>query len=29
MFCESCSRLLTYNPVIDVVADTSATQQIA
>ena len=22
MFCESCSRLLTYNPVVDVVADT-------
>ena len=29
MFCESCSRLLTYNPVIDIVADTAATQQIA
>jgi predicted nucleic acid-binding Zn-ribbon protein len=29
MFCESCSRILTYNPVIDVVADTAATQQIA
>jgi predicted nucleic acid-binding Zn-ribbon protein len=29
MFCESCSRLLTYNPVIDVVADTAATQQLA
>jgi hypothetical protein len=29
MFCESCSRLLTYNPVVDVVADTSASQQIA
>jgi len=29
MFCESCSRLLTYNPVVDVVADASATQQIA
>lgn len=29
MFCESCSRILTYNPVVDVVADTAATQQIA
>jgi predicted nucleic acid-binding Zn-ribbon protein len=29
MFCESCSRLLTYNPVIDVAADTAATQQLA
>jgi hypothetical protein len=29
MFCESCSRLLTYNPVVDVAADASATQQIA
>jgi predicted nucleic acid-binding Zn-ribbon protein len=29
MFCESCSRLLTYNPVIDVVADANASQQIA
>jgi len=29
MFCESCSRLLTYNPVIDVVADASTAQQIA
>jgi len=29
MFCESCSRLLTYNPVVDVAADTAATQQIA
>src|ERR1700735_534108 len=27
MFCESCSRLLTYNPVIDVAADAAATQQ--
>ncbi len=29
MFCESCSRLLTYNPIVDVVADASASQQIA
>ncbi len=29
MFCESCSRLLTYNPIVDVAADTSASQQIA
>lgn len=29
MFCESCSRILTYNPVVDVVADNSASQQIA
>jgi predicted nucleic acid-binding Zn-ribbon protein len=29
MFCESCSRLLTYNPVVDVVADNAASQQIA
>jgi len=29
MFCESCSRLLTYNPVIDVAADSAATQQLA
>jgi predicted nucleic acid-binding Zn-ribbon protein len=29
MFCESCSRLLTYNPVVDVVANVSTTQQIA
>ena len=29
MFCESCSRLLTYNPVIDVVADASTAQQLA
>jgi uncharacterized protein len=29
MFCESCSRILTYNPVVDVVADNAATQQIA
>ena len=29
MFCESCGRILTYNPVIDVVADTSVSKQIA
>jgi len=29
MFCESCSRLLTYNPVVDVAADASVSQQIA
>jgi uncharacterized protein len=29
MFCESCSRLLTYNPVVDVTVDTAATQQLA
>jgi predicted nucleic acid-binding Zn-ribbon protein len=29
MFCESCSRLLTYNPVVNVEADASASQQIA
>jgi predicted nucleic acid-binding Zn-ribbon protein len=29
MFCESCGRILTYNPVIDVSASNSATTQIA
>jgi predicted nucleic acid-binding Zn-ribbon protein len=29
MFCESCGRILTYNPVIDVGADVSASKQIA
>lgn len=29
MFCESCGRILTYNPVIDAGSDISATQQIA
>jgi predicted nucleic acid-binding Zn-ribbon protein len=29
MFCESCGRILTYNPVIDVVGDVSASKQIA
>ena len=29
MVCESCGRILTYNPVIDVAADIAASQQIA
>jgi predicted nucleic acid-binding Zn-ribbon protein len=29
MFCESCGRILTYNPVVDVSADIAASQQIA
>jgi predicted nucleic acid-binding Zn-ribbon protein len=29
MFCESCGRILTYNPVIDVAADVAASQQTA
>jgi len=29
MFCESCGRILTYNPVIDVAADVTASQQTA
>ena len=29
MFCESCGRILTYNPVIDVASDVAATQQTA
>jgi hypothetical protein len=29
MFCESCGRILTYNPVVDAGSDISATQQIA
>ncbi len=29
MFCESCGRILTYNPVIDVAADLAASQQTA
>ena len=29
MFCESCGRILTYNPVVDVSPDISASQQIA
>jgi predicted nucleic acid-binding Zn-ribbon protein len=29
MFCESCGRILTYNPVIDISGDLAATQQTA
>jgi predicted nucleic acid-binding Zn-ribbon protein len=29
MFCESCGRILTYNPVIDVSSDVAASQQTA
>jgi len=29
MFCESCGRILTYNPVVDVAADVAASQQTA
>jgi uncharacterized protein len=29
MFCETCGRMLTYNPVIDVASDIAATQQTA
>jgi predicted nucleic acid-binding Zn-ribbon protein len=29
MFCESCGRILVYNPVIDVASDLAASQQIA
>lgn len=29
MFCESCGRILVYNPVIDVTSDLAASQQIA
>lgn len=29
MFCESCGRILTYNPVIDAAADASASRQLA
>jgi predicted nucleic acid-binding Zn-ribbon protein len=29
MYCESCGRLLTYNPVIDVSSDVAASHQIA
>jgi hypothetical protein len=29
MYCESCGRLLTYNPDIDVASNISASQQIA
>jgi predicted nucleic acid-binding Zn-ribbon protein len=29
MFCESCGRILIYNPVVDVASDVAASQQIA
>jgi predicted nucleic acid-binding Zn-ribbon protein len=29
MFCESCGRILTYNPVIDVASDVAASRQLA
>jgi uncharacterized protein len=29
MFCESCGRILTYNPVVDVSGEVNASQQIA
>jgi hypothetical protein len=29
MFCESCGRILTYNPIVDVASDVAASQQIA
>ena len=29
MFCESCGRMLTYNPVIDIQSDVAASQQTA
>jgi uncharacterized protein len=29
MFCESCGRILTYNPVIDITSDVAASQQTA
>ncbi len=29
MYCESCGRILTYNPVIDIASDLSASEQIA
>jgi hypothetical protein len=29
MFCESCGRILTYNPIVDVSADVAASQQTA
>ncbi len=29
MFCESCGRILTYNPIIDVSSDVATTQQTA
>ncbi len=29
MFCESCGRILTYNPIVDISGDLAATQQTA
>lgn len=29
MFCESCGRILTYNPIIDIASDVAASQQTA
>ena len=29
MFCESCGRILTYNPVIDIASEVAASQQTA
>jgi hypothetical protein len=29
MYCESCGRLLTYNPVVDVASDVSTPQHTA
>lgn len=29
MFCESCGRILTYNPIVDVAGDVAASQQTA
>ena len=29
MFCESCGRILTYNPIVDVASDVAASQQLA
>ncbi len=29
MFCESCGRILTYNPIIDIAGDVAASQQTA
>jgi predicted nucleic acid-binding Zn-ribbon protein len=29
MFCESCGRILTYNPIVDVESDLAASQQIS
>ncbi len=29
MFCESCGRIVTYNPIVDISSDVAASQQIA